>query len=126
MPRHSSPSDSLRRAHEALLFALHHSDDRLDAVARVARICVELLPVDGASVSLIFGPDRRETLFASNEVVAGIEALQFGLGEGPCFEAARLRSPVLISDLRATTVTAWPIFAAEAADRPIGAIFAFP
>ncbi|MFI1919838.1 hypothetical protein [Nocardia sp. NPDC020380] len=81
-------AEKIGMAREALWFALHHSDDRLDAVARVGRTCVELLPVDGASISLMIGTGRRETLYASDEIVAWIEALQFTLGEGPCFEAA--------------------------------------
>ncbi|MRH90696.1 GAF domain-containing protein [Nocardia sp. SYP-A9097] len=118
--------DSVGKARQALHFALHDSDGGLDAVARVGRMCVELLPIDGASISLMIGTDRRETLYASDEVVAKIEALQFSLGEGPCFEAVQTRRPVLVPHLRAATITAWPIFAAEMLDQPVGAIFAFP
>ncbi|MCU1641324.1 MAG: hypothetical protein JWN03_1599 [Nocardia sp.] len=119
-------SDSVSNAREALLFALHNSDGALDAVAQLGRSCVELLPIDGASISLMTDTDRRETLYASDEVVAKIEALQFSLGEGPCFEAVRTRRPVLVADLRAATITTWPVFAAEMVGQPVGAIFAFP
>ncbi|MFD6356482.1 ANTAR domain-containing protein [Nocardia tengchongensis] len=33
---------------------------------------------------------------------------------------------MLVADLRAATSAAWPIFAAEMADQPVGVIFAFP
>ncbi|MEV6072313.1 GAF and ANTAR domain-containing protein [Nocardia sp. NPDC052001] len=118
--------DSVRTAREALLSVLRDSSGRMDAVARICRVCVELLPIDGASISLILGTDRRETLYTSDEVVADIEALQFSLGEGPCFEAANSKRPVLVADLRGTVIRTWPVFATEIDAHPVGAIFAFP
>ncbi|MFI5778956.1 GAF and ANTAR domain-containing protein [Nocardia sp. NPDC051570] len=119
-------SNSAGKARDALLFALGDSDSDVDVVARIGRVCVELLPVDGVSVSLMTGTDQREILYASDEVVARIEAVQFSLGEGPCFEAFETRRPVLITDLRGATIPAWPMFATEMAGQPVGAIFAFP
>ncbi|MEU0539985.1 GAF and ANTAR domain-containing protein [Nocardia sp. NPDC005978] len=113
-------------AREALLAELARSLDGMDAVARLGDKCVELLPVDGVSISLIVDTERRETLYASDEVVTRIEAMQFTLGEGPCFEAFTTHRPVLVSNLRTATPTAWPIFAAEMTRQPVGAIFAFP
>lgn len=112
-------------ARAALLSALDSSRGGLDAVARLGGMCVDLLPVDGASISLMADADIRETLYASDEVVTRIDAVQFSLGEGPCFEAFQTHRPVLVADLHAAS-TAWPIFATEMINEPVGAIFAFP
>jgi hypothetical protein len=98
----------------------------ISAFERVCRACVTVLPVDGASVSMMTDTARREVLFASDELSARIEAVQFSLGEGPCFEAFESGRAVLISDLPGSSTQSWPIFAAEIAGLPIGAIFAFP
>ncbi len=55
--------------------------------ARLARACVEVLPVSAAGLSLING-DFRIPLGASNETAALAERLQFSQGEGPCLDAA--------------------------------------
>ncbi|MDO3647797.1 GAF domain-containing protein [Nocardia mangyaensis] len=120
-----SDQDSILEARAALLSALDSSRDGVDAVARLGRMCVDLLPVDGASISLMADTNIRETLYTSDEVVARIDAVQFSLGEGPCFEAFQTRRPVLVADLRATN-TAWPVFATEMTNEAVGAIFAFP
>lgn len=106
--------------------ALRDRVNNLDTLARVIRACVDVLPVDGASISVMSGPRERETLYASDEIAAQIEDVQFSLGEGPCFEAFATRRPVLVPDLPQASVLAWPVFATAVRDLPIGAIFAFP
>lgn len=106
--------------------ALRDRESKLDTLARVIRACVDVLPVDGASISVMSGPRERETLYASDEIAAQIEDVQFSLGEGPCFEAFATRRPVLVPDLPQASVLAWPVFATAVHDLPIGAIFAFP
>lgn len=97
-----------------------------DLLARVCRACAVLLSVDGMSISVMNDRNHREVLFASDAVSARIEALQFTLGEGPCFEAFDSRRPVLVPDLPGAIAPSWPAFAAEMAAEPVGAIFAFP
>ncbi|RDI24460.1 ANTAR domain-containing protein [Lentzea flaviverrucosa] len=109
-----------------MLAALRDNESRLDTLARVIRACVDVLPVDGASISVMSGPRERETLYASDDVASKIEDVQFSLGEGPCFEAFATRRPVLVPDLAHASVVEWPMFAAAIAALPIGAIFAFP
>lgn len=106
--------------------ALRHNESKLDTLARVIRACVDVLPVDGASISVMNGPRERETLYASDAIAAEIENVQFSLGEGPCFEAFATRRPVLVPDLPQASVLEWPVFATAVAALPIGAIFAFP
>ncbi|MEU3647358.1 GAF and ANTAR domain-containing protein [Lentzea sp. NPDC034063] len=106
--------------------AVRDSESKLDTLARVIRACVDVLPVDGASISVMSGPRERETLYASDEIAAQIEDVQFSLGEGPCFEAFSTRRPVLVPDLPQASAVEWPMFATAIAALPIGAIFAFP
>lgn len=106
--------------------ALRDGESELDTLARVIRACVDVLPVDGASISVMSGPRERETLYASDEIATKIEDVQFSLGEGPCFEAFATRRPVLVPDLSQASILEWPVFAASITALPIGAIFAFP
>lgn len=106
--------------------ALRDRVNNLDTLARVIRACVDVLPVDGASISVMSGPRERETLYASDKIAAQIEDVQFSLGEGPCFEAFATRRPVLVPDLPQASIAAWPVFATAVRDLPVGAIFAFP
>jgi transcriptional regulator with GAF, ATPase, and Fis domain len=106
--------------------ALGASTDVRDPLARICRACARLLPVAGASISAMSGTAHRELLYASDTVIERVEALQFSLGEGPCFEAFTTGRPVLVADLAADAATAWPVFATQMAHEPVGAIFAFP
>ncbi|MET9631991.1 GAF and ANTAR domain-containing protein [Lentzea sp. NPDC006480] len=120
------PQQSVSQARATVMAALRDRESKLDTLARVIRACVDVLPVDGASISVMSGPRERETLYASDEIAAQIEDVQFSLGEGPCFEAFATRRPVLVPDLPQASVLAWPVFATAVHDLPIGAIFAFP
>lgn len=115
---------SLRALLAAVLAAIR-ADESAEAAARVCGACVELLPVDGASMSVMLGSGHRHSLYASDAVMERVEDLQFSLGEGPCFEAFQTGDPVLVPDLAHTGGLSWPMFAAQmSAD--VGAIFAFP
>lgn len=122
-PGRPEPLDQMRATIEA---ALLDQARGVDVVRLLCLACVEMLPVDGASVSVMSGTDNREMVYASDEVIAHIEAVQFSLGEGPCFEAFQTRRPVLVPDLAGMAAPAWPLFAEAMVDQPVGAIFAFP
>ncbi|WP_460531989.1 GAF and ANTAR domain-containing protein [Flindersiella endophytica] len=117
-----------------VLASLREGRGALTALVTVCQTCVELLPVDGASVSVMVGRRHRQSMYASDSVVEQIEDLQFSLGEGPCYEAFETGRPVLVTDLAKDAGAAWPVFAAQAAaqfdteqvSRRVGAIFAFP
>ncbi|SED63378.1 GAF domain-containing protein [Amycolatopsis tolypomycina] len=98
----------------------------VEIVGRVCRACVRLLPVDGAAVSVMADAGRREVVYTSNAVSAALAELQFSLGEGPCFESYSHGSPVLVPDLAAGLPLGWPVFAAQAAEYPVAALFTFP
>jgi GAF domain-containing protein len=117
---------TIARLRIAVSAALREPGGSNEPLAQVCRACAELLPVDGASVSVTTVKNYRETLYVTDDTIAMVESLQFTLGEGPCVDAFRHRRPVLIADLAADSATAWPVFATEISTYPVGAIFAFP
>ena len=105
---------------------------RHPAWARMEELCVPGVreaSVDGAGVSMLTLDGTPDPVFASDDRSALVEELQFTLGVGPCFDASRHQSPVLVSDLLdpAEAVQAgWPAFVNEALLAGVRAIFAFP
>jgi ANTAR domain len=94
---------------------------------QVCQAFVARAPVDGAAFTAMLSDMSRDLLCASDAVVEAVEDLQFSLGEGPGLEAFITRRPVLIADLAGPGAAGrWPVFVAEAAELPIGALFAFP
>lgn len=85
---------------------------------------IELLPVHGASISVLAGPGQS-TLGASDALAARLEQLQFELGEGPHWEALHSGEPVLVPDMRERR-SSWPVFCTTAGELEVGAMFAFP
>ncbi|WP_410677036.1 GAF domain-containing protein [Amycolatopsis sp. cmx-4-68] len=102
------------------------SGSGVDMVGQVCRTCLRVLPVDGAAVSVMAGAGHREAVYSSDAVSTALAELQFALGEGPCFEAYTHGGPVLVADLRAGLQPAWPVFAVQAAEYPVAALFTFP
>jgi hypothetical protein len=95
------------------------------SVAALCNAAALKLGVDGASVTAISGLLAREPLFASDELSARLEELQFTAGEGPGAEDFRLGSPVLIADLESAAAR-WPGFVPEAVAAGARAMFALP
>jgi hypothetical protein len=96
---------------------------------RICSLCVELLDVDGAGISMVTREGHRGVVCATNDVSARIEDMQFTLGEGPCVDAVSDGHPVLIADLTDDSELApdrWPTFLADAAAAGVRATFAFP
>jgi GAF domain-containing protein len=126
MPDADDLTESVGQVRAAVLAELRERASSDQPLRLVCQACVRLLPVDGASVSMMTATAERTVLYASDEVVARIEALQFSLGEGPCVEAFETRRPVLVPDLPAALAQSWPVFAEEMIDQPVSAIFALP
>ena len=95
------------------------------SVAAVCNAAALRLGVDGASVAAMSGPTSREPVFASDELSALLEELQFTTGEGPGAEDFWLGSPVLVADLD-SAASRWPGFVPEAVAAGAGAMFALP
>jgi hypothetical protein len=96
-----------------------------EAPARLCGICVDVLAVTGAAVSLVSEGQYRGVAAASDRTVEAIEDMQFALGEGPGLEAYARRGPVLVPDV-AAGAGRWPEFTRQALDAEVGALFCFP
>jgi hypothetical protein len=96
-------------------------------IGELAGTFLRLLPVDGAAVAVHAGPDTSLLVHTTDPVIAALDDLQFTLGEGPCVDAYRHSTPVLVPDLtHADALTRWPGFAREATQTGAAATFAFP
>jgi anti-anti-sigma factor len=87
----------------------------------VAQATVER--ADGASVSLAVGK-QLQTVAASNEIIAGMDADQYSVGEGPCVSAATLGTGFHIVSV--ASETRWPTFTPLAAERGINSVISTP
>ncbi len=92
----------------------------------LCRPFVDLLPVTGASISVIGRSARSISLCASDSVAASLESLQFELGEGPQWAVMLTGEPSLNADLSPPHGVDWPIFAAGASQLGAAAVFTFP
>ncbi|WP_019145850.1 GAF and ANTAR domain-containing protein [Aeromicrobium massiliense] len=108
-------------------------DDELTAAAH-ARVrvllaaCAQSVGVDGAGFSLARA-GTMEPVMGTDDVAEAIERTQFTTGEGPCLDASRSVSPVLVADLQHPGdghSLRWPAFANEARELGVRAIFALP
>jgi hypothetical protein len=95
---------------------------------RICELCVEMLDVTGAGISLVTESGNWGVICSTDPVSARIEDLQFTLGEGPCVDAVSSGAPVLIPDLAEPdlAVERWPAFMEGAAAAGVRAVFAFP
>ena len=92
---------------------------------RLARASAQVLPVDGAGISLFFVSGRRLPLGASDETAAEAERLQFTVGEGPCLSAHASGEPVLADE--ATIASRWPAFHDDLVARtPVRGVISLP
>ncbi len=105
--------------------AAAHEGDAPVSMAAVCTAAVRNLGIDGASVTAMSGSLAGEPLFASDELSARLEELQFTTGEGPGADEFWLGSPVLIADLD-SAAGRWPGFVPEAVAAGARAMFALP
>jgi hypothetical protein len=108
----------------AWIAAAHVGDGPVSVVA-VCNAAALRLGVDGASVTVMSGLLVGEPLFASDELSALLEELQFTAGEGPGAVEGSLGSPVLVADLESSAAR-WPGFVPEAVAAGARAMFALP
>ena len=96
---------------------------------RICDLCVSMLGVTGAGISLSTPAGNRGVVCATDDVAARVEELQVTLGEGPCLDAISSGGPVLVPDLDRpddVVVGRWPAFMDGAAAAGVRAVFAFP
>ncbi|GIG20223.1 GAF domain-containing protein [Cellulomonas chitinilytica] len=115
--------DDLR---SGLATAMMGATSALAAADQLCRACVDLLDVDGASISVADHETTRGTFGSSGELSRRLDEFQFTFGEGPCLDAVRHGVPVLVADLAATSEVRWPAFAGALLDVGVRAVFALP
>jgi hypothetical protein len=105
------------------------SGDAASQPQRIAELCVQMVGVTGAGISLVSDAGHRGVICATDDVSRRIEDLQVTLGEGPCIDTVRSGAPVLVADLEDRDDVAtwrWPAFMPAAAGAGVRAVFAFP
>jgi hypothetical protein len=103
--------------------------ERASQPRRISELCVAMLGVTGAGVSMVTSAGNHSIVCATDGVAARIEDLQLTLGEGPCVDAVRTGMPILVRDLDEpddVAVERWPAFMEGAAKAGVRAVFAFP
>jgi hypothetical protein len=98
----------------------------LEAADLLCHACVDVLEVDGASISLMHEGTTRGTFGSSGEMSRTLDELQFTFGEGPCLDAVRQGSPVLVADFDDPAEGRWPAFSGALLDAGVHAVFAMP
>jgi hypothetical protein len=102
------------------------AESALEAANSLCQACVELLQVDGASISLMHDGTSRGTFGASNDLSRRLDSLQYTFGEGPCLDAVRQGGPVLATDLSDPREQRWPAFRDAMLESGVHAVFALP
>lgn len=100
MDTHSGLLEASRRLAEAL-----KPGDIDQTLAQVTEAAVEVLPeVDLASITVKHADGRLETIAPTDEVLRDVDAAQYDLQEGPCYESAvntvHITAPHLAEDVR--------------------------
>jgi hypothetical protein len=116
-------SDRLRSRLDA---AMADGSRGLTVADRLCHACVELLPVDGAAISVVHGGATQGTFGSSGALSRRLDEYQFTFGEGPCLDAVRLGRPVLVPELEGVGGRRWPAFTHAAVGHGVRAIFALP
>ncbi|MFK4070203.1 GAF and ANTAR domain-containing protein [Streptomyces sp. NPDC029674] len=120
------PGDLARFA--SALRATSEQPDPLRRPALLSELCVELLDLSGASITLSDGSGNiRATWWSSDPVAGQLAETQYDLGDGPCHTALLLNAPVLAADLtQSTDARRWPVFAQQAMELGVRAVFSLP
>lgn len=98
----------------------------LDDAAKLWDPFICLLPVTGASVTMVSAAGARLSLGSNDATAARIDELQSELGEGPQWVAARTGQVVIVSDVVADAHDEWPVLGAALRELPVGALFSVP
>jgi hypothetical protein len=91
--------DSSEQVRTELGSALSGPGGALASADRLCQACVDLLDVDGASISFVDQGVTRGTFGSRSELSRRLDELQFTFGEGPCLDAVRMGVPVFAHDL---------------------------
>ena len=106
--------------------ALAGTGTALARADRLCRACVDLLEVDGASITLLHDGASRGTFGSSGALSRRLDELQFTFGEGPCLDAVEQGRPVLVAELAGSSGQRWPAFTQSVLESGVAAVFALP
>lgn len=120
----STNPEEIRRA--SILSRLTAGDPTTPLVERVCEVSVELLGVSGAGMCLIGGARHQVILHGTDSLAGDLEDLQLASAHGPCVEAVRTGSPVLVPELENFRSSAWQDYADRALALGARAVFSFP
>ncbi|GAA3630120.1 GAF and ANTAR domain-containing protein [Kineosporia mesophila] len=108
----ADPERDLQDSVAGLARILTGTQPLTQTLLQVATFAVSAIPgADGAGVTVLErqGPD---TIVASNELVRAVDAVQYGIGEGPCLLAVQSRSTQRSGSLDGES--RWPSFGPQA------------
>jgi transcriptional regulator with GAF, ATPase, and Fis domain len=95
-----------------------------DLLRHVAEFAVHAIPgADGAGLTLLES-DRADTMVASAEFVHEVDAIQYGIGEGPCITAAAERRTVHSGSLGGEKL--WPRFGPRVSRLGVHSVLSLP
>jgi hypothetical protein len=95
-----------------------------DLLRHVAEYAVEAIPgADGAGLTLLEA-DRVDTMVASADFVREVDAIQYGIGEGPCITAATEGRAVRSGSLGADPL--WPRFGPRVVRLGVHSVLSLP
>lgn len=114
------------RLRQRLSAAMASATTPLAAADRLCEACVDLLGVDGASISLIRSGATQGTFGSSGELSRLLDELQFTYGQGPCLDAVAQNRPVGAEDLDAPGEDRWPALTEAVLGHGIRAVYALP
>lgn len=119
-----SDDDDLRLSLAALSHLATGQMPLRDALTRVAEFAVQAIPgADGAGLTLL-EEGWHDTIVASAPFVGQVDAIQYGIGEGPCITAAAeariVRSGSLGSDEQ------WPRFGPQVGRLGVHSVLSIP
>ncbi|KRB77072.1 hypothetical protein ASE01_09955 [Nocardioides sp. Root190] len=86
-------------------------DETLDAIVRAAQLTIPSFEHVGISITHSNG--EIETRAGTGQLVWEIDALQYGLRQGPCYDAITHGGVTIMQDIKSET--RWPQYVAEAA-----------
>jgi len=96
------------------------------AADRLCEVCVSLLGIEAAAISLVYEGANVGTLGASGTLGRVYDELQFTLGEGPCLDSVASRAVVLVADLADPNETRWPMYGPAMLAHQIRGVSAMP
>lgn len=116
----------LRRSLTALsCLVMGHGRKGLEAsLTQIAEFAVRAVPgADGAGLTLM-ERDHPDTIVASADFVRAVDAIQYGISEGPCISAAAERRTVMCGSL--STEGQWPHFGPRVARLGVHSALSLP